>query len=99
MQLVIGNVTAVKGTSVRALVNPNLYQATYIYDGKLYRGVAINEFIVIKKGFHEIVGKIEGEEVIEKKILIWRSPTLKNTTDLSILKLSVMCKMENFNRV
>ncbi|NRH23479.1 ATP-binding protein [Pantoea stewartii] len=67
MQLVIGNVTAVKGTSVRALVNPNLYQATYIYDGKLYRGVAINEFIVIKKGFHEIVGKIEGEEVIEKK--------------------------------
>ncbi|HCJ6662278.1 TPA: ATP-binding protein [Citrobacter freundii] len=67
MQLVIGAVTSVKGTAVRALINPNLYQTTYIYDGKLYRGVSINEYIVIKKGFHEIVGKIEGEEIIEKK--------------------------------
>lgn len=64
----IGNVTAVKGTAVRALINPNLYQTTYIFEGNLYRGVSINEFIVIKKGFHEIVGKIEGEEVIEKKL-------------------------------
>ncbi|HDY6964956.1 TPA: hypothetical protein RRE90_005429, partial [Klebsiella pneumoniae] len=67
MQFVIGAVTSVKGTSVRALINPNLYQTTYIYDGKLYRGVSINEYIVIKKGYHEIVGKIEGEEVIERK--------------------------------
>ncbi|EKL3977131.1 MULTISPECIES: ATP-binding protein [Enterobacterales] len=67
MQFVIGAVTSVKGTSVRALINPNLYQTTYIHDGKLYRGVSINEYIVIKKGYHEIVGKIEGEEIIEKK--------------------------------
>jgi hypothetical protein len=32
------------------IVHPNLYQTTYIYDGRLYRGVAINEFIV-KKGY------------------------------------------------
>ncbi|EDT7128488.1 hypothetical protein AH681_004786 [Salmonella enterica subsp. enterica] len=49
MQFIIGYVTAVRGTSVRAIVHPNLYQTTYIYDGRLYRGVAINEFIVIKK--------------------------------------------------
>ncbi|EAQ1305113.1 ATP-binding protein, partial [Klebsiella pneumoniae] len=67
MQFIIGYVTAVRGTSVRAIVHPNLYQTTYIYDGRLYRGVAINEFIVIKKGYHDIIGKIEGEEIIEKK--------------------------------
>ncbi|HFV9295328.1 TPA: hypothetical protein ACIAIE_005229, partial [Serratia fonticola] len=69
MQFLIGNVTAVKGTTVRALVHPNLYQTTYIHEGKLYRGVSINEFIVIKKGYHEIIGKIEGEEIVEKKNL------------------------------
>ncbi|EMF7564971.1 ATP-binding protein [Serratia marcescens] len=67
MQLIIGYVTAVRGTTVRAIVHPNLYQTTYIHDGSLYRGVAINEFIVIKKGYHDIIGKIEGEEIIEKK--------------------------------
>lgn len=67
MQLIIGYITAVRGTSVRAIVHPNLYQTTYIYDGKLYRGVAINEFIVIRKGYHDIIGKIEGEEIIENK--------------------------------
>lgn len=74
MQLVIGTVTSVKGTSVRALINPNLYQTTYIYGGKLYRGVSINEYIVIKKGYHEIVGKIEGEEIIEKKVYNQEQP-------------------------
>ncbi|EKN3872478.1 ATP-binding protein [Yersinia enterocolitica] len=67
MQFIIGYVTAVRGTTVRAIVHPNLYQTTYIHDGNLYRGVAINEFIVIKKGYHDIIGKIEGEEIIEKK--------------------------------
>lgn len=67
MQLIIGYVTAVRGTTVRAIVHPNLYQTTYIHDGGLYRGVAINEFIVIKKGYHDIIGKIEGEEIVEKK--------------------------------
>lgn len=67
MQLIIGYVTAVRGTTVRAIVHPNLYQTTYIHDGSLYRGVAINEFIVIKKGYHNIIGKIEGEEIVEKK--------------------------------
>ncbi|HEJ0180623.1 TPA: ATP-binding protein [Citrobacter koseri] len=67
MQLIIGYVTAVRGTSVRAIVHPNLYQTTYIYDGEIYRGVAINEFIVIRKGYHDIIGKIEGEEIVEKK--------------------------------
>lgn len=58
MQFIIGYVTAVRGTSVRAIVHPNLYQTTYIYDGRLYRGVAINEFIVIKKDIMILLEKL-----------------------------------------
>lgn len=99
MQLVIGAVTSVKGTAVRALINPNLYQTTYIYDGKLYRGVSINEYIVIKKGFHEIVGKIEGEEIIEKNLTTKNSPMQISMIDLLTLKLLDTCKITSFNLV
>lgn len=74
MRFIIGYVTGVRGTSIRAIVHPNLYQTTYIHDGCLYRGVAINELIVIKKGYHDIIGKIEGEEIIEKKTFIDSQP-------------------------
>ncbi|MBS1206464.1 MAG: hypothetical protein H6R25_3363 [Proteobacteria bacterium] len=64
-KFVIGNVTAVQGVSVRAKVRPDLYQSTYFYDGNVYRGISINEFVIIKKGYYDIVGKVEGEEIIE----------------------------------
>lgn len=82
MRFVIGYVTAVRGTSIRALIHPNLYQTTYIHDGCLYRGVAINELIVIKKGFHDIIGKIEGEEIIEKRLLLNPNQIKKNLIGL-----------------
>ncbi|MBI6162547.1 ATP-binding protein [Serratia liquefaciens] len=66
-KFVIGSVTTVKGVSVKAKINPNLYQTTYFYDGEIYRGVSINEFILIRKGYHDLVGKVEGEEIIENK--------------------------------
>lgn len=66
-KFVIGSVTTVKGVSVRAKISPNLYQTTYFHDGDIYRGVSINEFILIRKGYHDLVGKIEGEEIVENK--------------------------------
>jgi hypothetical protein len=67
MQFIIGYVHSCKRNVCPCDRSPKPHQTTYIYDGRLYRGVAINEFIVIKKGYHDIIGKIEGEEIIEKK--------------------------------
>ncbi|MEO3379911.1 ATP-binding protein [Enterobacter soli] len=64
-KFVIGNVTAVQGVSVRAKVKPDLYQSTYFYEGNVYRGISINEFVILKKGYYDIVGKVEGEEIVE----------------------------------
>lgn len=64
-KFVIGNVTAVQGVSVRVKVKADLYQNTYFYNGEVYRGVSINEFVIIKKGYYDLVGKVEGEEIVE----------------------------------
>lgn len=61
----VGYVTQVKGTMVVAKVDHALYQSTYFHHGKILRGIAINEFVLIRKGYQDIVGKIIGEEIIE----------------------------------
>ncbi|MFP1732799.1 helicase HerA domain-containing protein [Lonsdalea quercina] len=64
-ELNVGTVTLVKGTTVKAKVSQNLFQSTYFHNGKILRGISINEFVLIRKGYQDIVGKIVGEEVIE----------------------------------
>ena len=68
-KFIVGSVTSVKGINIRAKINSNLHQATYFYNGEIYRGIAINEFVMIRKGYHDIIGKIEGEEIIENSSL------------------------------
>lgn len=64
-ELNVGTVTLVKGTTVKAKINNGLYQSTYFHNGKILRGVSINEFVLMRKGYQDIVGKIVGEEIIE----------------------------------
>lgn len=64
-ELTVGFVTQVKGTVVKAKIAHELYQTTYFFNGKILRGIAINEFVLMRKGYQDIVGKIIGEEIIE----------------------------------
>ena len=65
VELKVGFVTQVKGTIVKAKIAHDLYQTTYFFNGKILRGIAINEFVLMRKGYQDIVGKIIGEEIIE----------------------------------
>ncbi|APK85292.1 TPA: ATP-binding protein [Escherichia coli] len=64
-ELNIGKVTQVKGTTVKAKINHDLFQSTYFHNGKILRGISINEFVLVRKGYQDIVGKIIGEEIVE----------------------------------
>lgn len=64
-ELKIGLVTSVRGTTVKAKVNHDLFQSTYFHNGRILRGISINEFVLIRKGYQDIVGKIVGEEIVE----------------------------------
>ena len=64
-ELKVGLVTSVKGTTVKAIISHDFFQSTYFHNGKILRGISINEFVLIRKGYQDIVGKIVGEEIIE----------------------------------
>lgn len=64
-ELNVGTVTQVKGTTVKAKIKNDFYQTTYFHNGKILRGIAINEFVLMRKGYQDIVGKIIGEEIVE----------------------------------
>lgn len=77
-QFCVGHVSAVRGTKVKAFVKPHLNKMSYFFNGEIYRGISINEFILIRKGYIDLIGKIEGEEVIEPRVLPEGTPIHKS---------------------
>lgn len=63
---IVGNVIAIKGTTVEILMNSNTNTLTYFYDGKTYRGITIGEYVGIIRGPYKIIGKVEKEYLSDK---------------------------------
>lgn len=63
--LFVGKVISVKGRTVEVLVSKTKNSSTLLYDGEIVRNVSVGSYIKISKGFEELVGKIDGEEITE----------------------------------
>lgn len=96
-ELNIGKVTQVKGTTVKAKINHDLYQSTYFHNGKILRGISINEFVLVRKGYQDIVGKIIGEEIVENFNIRIDDIEQKNMKDLLNLIFSVIFLKGSFS--
>ena len=68
MKYIVGNVIYIDGLKVIALMHENTNQLTYFYEGEMFRGAIIGEYIGIIRGPFKIVGKIE-KEYLEDKTL------------------------------
>lgn len=64
----IGKVISVEGRTIKIEVDKTKNTSHLLYDGDVIRNVAVNSYIKISKGFIDIVGKVDGEFVIEDKI-------------------------------
>ncbi|WP_394884788.1 ATP-binding protein [Clostridium butyricum] len=64
--LKVGEVIEVKGIKIRAKVYKEKNTPYLNYDGKIIKNIAVGRFVKIKNGFNDIVGKIEGEYVVEE---------------------------------
>lgn len=63
--LFVGKVISVKGRTVEVLVSKTKNSSNLLYNGEIVRNVSVGSYIKISKGFEELVGKIDGEEVTE----------------------------------
>ena len=63
----IGQVISVEGQTVKVKVDKGKNTSSILYKGQIIQNIAVGGYIKIKKGFSEMVGKIEGEFITEEK--------------------------------
>lgn len=61
--LQIGNILEVRGTRVKVQVKREMNHSSFIYKGTVITNITVNGFIIIKKGWIDIVGKIDAEYI------------------------------------
>ena len=66
MSIAIGEVISVKGVNIIVELFEESNKETLFYDGQKYNGVSIQEHILIKRGFRDIVALVQGEYLDER---------------------------------
>lgn len=66
MSIAIGEVISVKGVNIVIELYDESNKETLFYDGKKFKGVSIQEHILIKRGFRDIVTRVQGEYLDER---------------------------------
>ncbi len=66
MSVQVGFVSSVQGTNIIIQMDEDCNKILYRYNGELYHGVAIREYLSIKTGIYDIVCRVEGEYLDEK---------------------------------
>lgn len=59
--LKIGEVNEVQGKTIKAIVYSNRNTEYLNYNGSVLKNIGIGSFVLIRKGFSNIIGKVEGE--------------------------------------
>jgi hypothetical protein len=63
----VGKVIAVEGRTVRIKVDKAKNSSHLIYKGALLRNVSVGGYVKIAKGFTSLIGKVDGESVLEDR--------------------------------
>jgi len=63
----IGKVISVDGRIIRVKVDKTKNTSSLLYQGKLLKNISVGGYIKIAKGFTSIVGKVDGEFIVEDK--------------------------------
>tara|TARA_R110000823_G_scaffold315626_1_gene448737 strand:- start:697 stop:2475 length:1779 start_codon:yes stop_codon:yes gene_type:complete len=66
MSIAIGEVVSVKGVNIVIELYEESNKETLFYDGKKFKGASIQEHILIKRGFKDIVTRVQGEYLDER---------------------------------
>ena len=86
----VGKVTSVEGRTVKIEVDKTKNGAHLLYNGKLLRNISVNGYIKITKGFTKIIGKVEGEFIIEDKQFANKNYTSERQKIKRILQVSLL---------
>lgn len=86
----VGKVTSVEGRTIKIEVDKSKNGAHLLYQGKLLRNISVNGYVKITKGFTKIIGKVEGEFIIEDKKYINKNYTSERQKIKRVLQVSLL---------
>ncbi|PSU67061.1 ATP-binding protein [Photobacterium phosphoreum] len=66
MSIEIGEVISIKGTNIIIELYEESNKETLFYNGEKFNGVSIQEFVLIRRGFKDIVARVQGEYLDER---------------------------------
>lgn len=96
--LKIGSVFEVRGTRVKVLVDKEMNHSTFIYKGEIINNITVNGYVIIKKGFIDLVGKIDAEyidDLLNTDLNQEQDYRYNKGTILRILEVQILGYFEN----
>ena len=75
----IGTVTAVRGRNIEISVDSEMNETNLIYHGEVVNNVSISSFLIIPRGYRQLVVQIGEEELIEDRN--WNKEKYQRETD------------------
>ncbi|MBK8870586.1 MAG: ATP-binding protein [Elusimicrobia bacterium] len=61
----IGEVSGIEGRTVSIKVDKNKNSSDLLFDGDVVKNVSVGGYVEIRKGFSSIIGKVDGERLLE----------------------------------
>lgn len=86
----VGRVTSVEGRTIKIEVDKAKNSSHLLYNGELLRNISVNSYIKITKGFTKIIGKVDGEFIVEDKQFSEKDYTNENKKIKRILIVSLL---------
>lgn len=65
----VGKVTSVEGRTIKIEVDKTKNSSHLLYNGEVIRNISVNSYVKITKGFIRIIGKVDGEFIVEDKLV------------------------------
>jgi hypothetical protein len=86
----VGKVTSIEGRTIKIEVDKSKNSSHLLYNGETIRNISVNSYIKITKGFIKIIGKVDGEFIVEDKIFIEKNYTNEKKKIKRILIVQLM---------
>ena len=71
----VGKVTSIEGRTIKIEVDKAKNSSHLLYNGETIRNISVNSYIKITKGFIKIIGKVDGEFIIQDKVFLDKNYT------------------------
>lgn len=96
----VGKVTSIEGRTIKIEVDKAKNSSHLLYNGETIRNISVNSYIKITKGFIKIIGKVDGEFIIEDKIFLDKNYTneKKKIKRVLIVRLMGFFSKKGFER-